>query len=348
MADPAVIEIPEWTWVKVATATRGVHINRKNTNVEYWRTYRLTGEAAPSNLSIGDPIPTEAIRMFELSAEEFVKSSEAIDVYVLAKNNDADSGDSGYVVVGPVLESVDVAIQDQSTEIVDLYLFRQDGIFTLSAPVTMDAVSFQSPQAGSMSAGMIVCFQEGTHFMQASVLSVSAPTVNIDTPFDFAFTTSGGCSYGVKNMAVDGSVTTQIFRVSPKNLQNGVKWDITRIIFAITDDAAMDDGKFGGIAALTKGIILRVKDGDVKNIFNAKTNGDFAERMYDVTYVPATLGPSGLYGLRGRRSFNGLDKNGVVIRLSAETDDEFQVLIRDNLSTLSGFEMVVQGHVVSP
>lgn len=240
----------------------------------------------------------------------------------------------------------DVAIQDQTTEIVDLFVFRQDGTFTLTNPVAVDDITFQTAQAASLSPGMIVCFQEGTKFMQASVLSVSAPTVTIDTPFDYAFTTSGGCSYGIKNMNVNGSVTPQIFKVSPGNLQDGVKWDICRMIFSMTDDLAMDDGKFGGIPALANGIVVRVKDGFTKNIFNAKTNGDLAKRMYDIAYIDATLGPGGLYGLRGRRSFNGLDKNGVVIRLSADTNDEFQVIIRDNLTALSSFEMVIQGHVV--
>lgn len=47
-----------------------------------------------------------------------------------------------------------------------------------------------------------------------------------------------------------------------------------------------------------------------------------------------------------RRSFAGQDKNGVVIRLNGDQGDEFQVIVQDNLTGLTHFRTVVQGHVV--
>ena len=109
----------------------------------------------------------------------------------------------------------------------------------------------------------------------------------------------------------------------------------------------MDDGKFGGITGgLTNGIFFRVKNGTTKNIFNAKTNGDLAAHMFDLNYVDDTLGPSGQYGLRGRRTFGGQSKNGVVIRLNSETNDIFECVVQDDLTDLTNFQIIVQGHIV--
>ena len=68
--------------------------------------------------------------------------------------------------------------------------------------------------------------------------------------------------------------------------------------------------------------------------------------MYDVQYIDATLGPGGEYGLRGRRTFAGQDKAGVTLRLHAETNDSFQVVVYDDLSALTNFQVIAQGHIV--
>lgn len=238
----------------------------------------------------------------------------------------------------------DVYIQDQSTDIIDLYLFAIEDTFSLESDVVIDDTSFVTFSGHSITIGDVVCFQEGTHVMQALTLDVDTDTITIDSPFDFAFTTSGGCSYGSKEMNVDGSVTPVIFRVGPGNLNINVQWDITRIMFAITDAVAMDDGKFGGISALTRGIVLRVTNSKNKNIFNIKSNGDFALRSYNIEYT--NKAPAGENGFRCRRTFAGQQTNGVTIRVSSENNDQIQLIIRDDLTDLTSFNAVVQGHVV--
>lgn len=254
--------------------------------------------------------------------------------------------------------NVPVAIQDQSSEIIDLYLIDIIDTVTLTAGTAVDDTDISIDSDTLPVAGNLVCLKEDAAFYQGSILSVT-PTggtgydLLLDTPLDYNFTTAGGCSIGNRFMNVNGSVTPVIFSVSPFNLYDpivptrGQQWDITRIMFAITDDAAMDDARFGGISGgLTNGIVMRKKDGLYKNIFNVKTNGDFAIRSYDVTYIPDTLGPAGEYGLRVRRTFAGPSKNGVTVRLDAEDSDEIQVIVRDDLSSLSSMSVVVQGHIV--
>jgi len=106
----------------------------------------------------------------------------------------------------------------------------------------------------------------------------------------------------------------------------------------------MDDAKFGGITALSKGIVVRVKDGYMKNIFYARSNNDLREQTFDVVY--ADKAPAGQYGLGCRRTFNGQEKNGVTIRLDGSSNDQLQIYLQDNLTGLTKMSIIAQGHVV--
>lgn len=247
--------------------------------------------------------------------------------------------------------SIDVNRQDQTTEIIDLHLSRLIQVITIVTNTSIDDTVVTISSAAEPTDGNTVCLKESTAFYQGTILSHAANGPNwditLDTPLDFAFTTVGGCSERSINLAVNGSVTPVEFSVSPADLTPGTKWDITRMIFQMLDDAAMDDGTFGGIAALTKGVYLRHIDGITKNIFNVKTNGDFAAHMYDIDY--SDKAPAGQYGFRARRSFAGEDKNGVVIRLSESgvgESDTLKLVVQDDLSGLISFQAIVQGHVV--
>ena len=98
MHDPAVIFMnTEWEWVKVATNIIMGSIHLVNRSPSYYRTYRLTGEAAPDSLVEGT-IPDEAIQIFIDKPEEPIEASEYIDVYLFCKN-DFKSTQIGKVVV---------------------------------------------------------------------------------------------------------------------------------------------------------------------------------------------------------------------------------------------------------
>ena len=99
MADPLVVDIgTEWAWQKVATSITTGMIHRLSTDVDYYQTYRLTGESAPSSPTLGT-IPEEAVRMFELSGSEQISSSTAIDVYIMVKYDNTLAGRDGKVRV---------------------------------------------------------------------------------------------------------------------------------------------------------------------------------------------------------------------------------------------------------
>jgi len=93
MANPVIISLDEWTWVKVATAVTTGNIDRIKTGVDYYQTYRETGEAAPTAIT-NNRRPEEAIEMFKkVDDNELIDSPTAIDVYVMCKNNSATTGE---------------------------------------------------------------------------------------------------------------------------------------------------------------------------------------------------------------------------------------------------------------
>ena len=99
MANPLVVNIlTEWVWLKVATSVVSGVIHRLTTAVDYYQTYRLTGVTAPTAPTLGT-LPEEAVRMFELSSNEEISSSAAIDVYIMVKYDNTLAGRDGKVRV---------------------------------------------------------------------------------------------------------------------------------------------------------------------------------------------------------------------------------------------------------
>lgn len=238
---------------------------------------------------------------------------------------------------------IPVNVQDQVSDIVDLYLHVQKSEGKL---IAVDANIGDTDITLTGGHGVVVndllCFKEGVKFYQGTVLAVAVNVITLDTPLDTAYTTAADVCVGDRNLNKDGSSTQQIAHLKPAA---GTRWDVVRILFYIQDNTDMDDSRFGGIVGgLTNGIVLRVKNSVNKNIFNVKTNAGFAIRAYDTEYTDKA--PAGSYGFRCRRTFGGQSKNGVVIRLDGDLNDEIQLLIRDDLSSLEYLIAVVQGHVV--
>jgi len=243
-----------------------------------------------------------------------------------------------------VVDAVDANIQDQTTPDIDVYMMQplnEDAPLALATVVDSRTVVLE-PGHGAIDNNML-CLREGIHFTQFQILNVAVNTLTLDSPMDKVYTTATRSCISNKNMAVNGSVTPVVFRIAPL-LGSESRWDVTRILGTILDDVEMDDGMFGGIAALINGVIFRKKNGIFKNLFNVKTNGEIAARMYDASY--ADKAKKGEYGFRFRRTYGGQSKSGVVIRLDSADSDELQIIIQDDLTALGSFNIIVQGHLV--
>lgn len=179
-----------------------------------------------------------------------------------------------------------------------------------------------------------------------TLTDVTGTTFTLDRPLANDYTTAAEIIEVSTNMAaIAGTLASpQIYEIDPPPL---TIWQITRILFTITDNLAPDDGKFGGIPALENGVVIRAitAAGRVVAFANWKTNGDMRRDMYDVTFTDKA--PAGNHGVNGRWTFTKaevvaeLDGNGTPIQ-------SMQILIQDDLTDLLTFTMKAQGRVFSP
>lgn len=242
---------------------------------------------------------------------------------------------------------LDVNIQDQFTDIVDVFLHdasiaSPQNIIASNTAVGDNIITLVTGHGGSV--GDTLCLKEENRIYQGKIIAITGDDITVNTSLDYAYDTGAIGCIGVDNMAVDGSAVERVFFITPP--LNTI-WDITRIIFVILDSDSMDDGKFGGITGgITNGFTLRKTNSEHRNIFTIHSNEDFRLRAYDVNYLDGGLGPSGLNSVSSRRTFAGQNKNGVTIRLDSTLGDKLEIVIRDNLTSLYSFKAVVQGHVV--
>lgn len=252
---------------------------------------------------------------------------------------------------GNQLAQKNVAVRDDDFPIIDLEMTREIVAATLTAGVAKDATVLQVDSATPPLAGNIVGLKEngGARFYQGRIVTVT-PTggteydLDMDTLLDTAYGVSDLASIREREMNVDGSVTPAEFEISPAGLADDEKWNITRMVFHITGTMAMDDGTFGDINSLSRGVVIRSENGTTQNIFNIKNNGEAAQRTFDREYVDKA--PAGITAILIRRTFAGRDKNGMAIRLNAVDGDSFKLIIQDDLTGLNSFHATVQGYVL--
>lgn len=236
--------------------------------------------------------------------------------------------------------SVPVTIREKERETLDIYFVRNLNSFTLAQDVVLDAYTFTANAGHNFTVGDIARFKQGDRFLRATVLNVATNVITIDQPFDYAFTTQAICSRATNNMAVNGSVTPVVFEISPAGTT--LIDDINSISFEIIDDSAMDDTKFGGITALTRGVLLRQVNHTQKNLSIYKKNADF-QTQGTAEYSDKSGG--GQYGFNARRIFYSPDWNNCIIRLVGTDNDALQLLIQDDLSGLTSFKAMAHAHL---
>lgn len=237
-----------------------------------------------------------------------------------------------------------VNIQDQTSPALLVYANQVHATTTLTSTTAIDDTDvIVASNAGLVIGNYIGIFNlTSSRFYAGTIIGIAGTTISLDTPIDFAYQIGDAFQAGSKELKVNGSVTPQIFslRADPGL---AITADVTRIIIHMTYTSAGDDGDFGDISGgLTKGVVLRRVDGNTQNIFNVKTNGEIGEISFDKTYDQRA--PGGLFGMTARLTFAGQSKLGVAIRLAQ--DEDLQVIIQDDLTSLSSFRIMVEGHIV--
>jgi len=240
---------------------------------------------------------------------------------------------------------VPVFIQDQTTQSLDL-LFSQDlDTATLDGATTVSSRFFDvaAGDGTKFAVGNLIEIARNSTFMQAHVLGIVSDTIEIESPINSVYPDGNTVFIKDDNLKVDGSVTPQVFSISPEPLQVG---DINRIIISLEGTLAMDSGTFGPLVALTNGVVLRIKkaDGDFINLVNFKTNGDIVSKSFAHSFLPNNGQNVRLFV--AQLTWAGSQNHGVTQRLDGNFFEELQIVIQDDLTNAAfvTFVLTAQGH----
>jgi hypothetical protein len=245
--------------------------------------------------------------------------------------------------VGVTRGNLDVLLGDQISIPRNSYFSKSLSNFTLSASASVSLATTLNytinPTAVHGLAPddeIILLDTAANRSLSAEIVTTAATTATLDRPIDHSFASSTTLGRKISTeMAVNGSATEQIFSVRAGD----IPVDHTRVTMTMLDSSTMDDGKFGGIAALGRGLVFRIVNSFQKTIFTFKSNSEM-KQFGDVNYSDSA--PAGQYGLDARFVFAGQQNVGVALRI--ESDDVLQWVVQDDLTGLDSLRISVQGH----
>ena len=229
-------------------------------------------------------------------------------------------------------------IAETTNETVNLYLTIDVVTPSIAVNTVINSRSLTVVNAAGILAGHAITIKEGSRHFQSIIQSVVGNTINMASGLDYAFTTAASVRVGNWNLNLDGSIATKTAYIQPP--PNAI-YEIHEVRMSITDDVAMDSAKFGGITALTNGLLFRLTNGITKNGPLIVNNIGFAEQGFEVFYDDKA--PAGLYGVRTRINIKSVF--GSVLRINGATGDKLNLLIQDNLTDLSLVTCTVSGNV---
>jgi hypothetical protein len=241
---------------------------------------------------------------------------------------------------------IPVNVQDQATRMLNLFFIRELGASsTLTVPSVVDSRTINlTSVTGFVDGNYLGIFAGIGRFYFGTQLGAPAGNVlTLDTPLDTAFPAGAVVLNFTREMAVDGSGTPQVFQIGPIGADLDIRMDVTKIVVSMVDNLEPDDSKFGGNGALTRGCVLRKRNGEYDNEANWKRNRDIGVYSGSApVYTPKAGG--GAFGAYFEIEFAGQSNRGVTRRL--ESGDRLEMLIQDDLTDLTSFQMMAQGHVV--
>lgn len=173
----------------------------------------------------------------------------------------------------------------------------------------------------------------------AEVLTNVANVLTLDRPIDRVFTSESFINRENFLLNVNGSITPIEF-IYKNSFDKPI--NLNRMLLNMVCGTSPPFDGFGDIAApgLTRGIEIRKKNsnGTYTNYFNAKTNNRLQLIMYDFAFFDPSF-PQAINGLSGRFTFEKLGSSIILNK-----GEELQILVQDDLSTISSFEIVVEGN----
>ena len=198
----------------------------------------------------------------------------------------------------------------------------------------------------SVGSHIILFNPASVRFTTFTVIGVSGTTITTDSLIDFLYPVGTFVEIAITNMAVNGSVTPQVFGLrGTSEPPDAVDLDFhyNRTIFFCLTESAISLAEFADIPALTRGLMARSRNNRFHNIWNVKTNVELAGILYDWDPHAATNPIQGQDGFIARLTYNSKSKIGGVIRLPIGTDGE--VVVQDDLTAITLLEIMAEGPI---
>ena len=305
----------------------------------------LTDDIRNPSFNIYTEINGNTYAFYKRSTNELILSISYSDI--LDENGEAYASQETFTnFIEGRTSSIDVTVQDSTTPLVII----QATELIAETTIAIQSVQFEKTFTVADSTGAVIG-QHITVYAPSNnrvsffhITNIVGNIITVGSQIDYAYEPGDFAQFGNSNMAVDGSVTPRIFGIRNPTAQDvELSVDFTRMILSMELDGAGNYDQFGNITALTNGFLCRFVDGEVRNIFNVKTNRDLDNLMFDFKEIAAK--PPANEGQSGRFTF---EKLGSVIRLKPFEDLEF--VVQDNLTlggTILVFEIVGQGALVT-
>ena len=236
-------------------------------------------------------------------------------------------------------KEIDVHIQSQTSQLFQYYLINEQKTdITLTALVSMDneIINVSAGHGFTVASGEYIVIRNGDSFVQAKVIGVSINAISIEMPVAVDIPITAGVIRGNINMNVDGSSTPVDFKYTSNccgSVNALIPIDIGTVIITMQHGANVpDDGKFGGISALTNGMYFRKENGERVGLGNYISNQSFKDVGAVVEYTQKA--PAGTYATN--ITFDIERIFGQVVRVNPRTDDFIIARVRDDQNSGAG------------
>ncbi len=237
-------------------------------------------------------------------------------------------------MIGKKRGEYDVNIQSQTSPLFRYFLMNEQKTdITLTSIVSLDdeVVNVSVGHGFTGASGEYIVIREGDIFTQTKVTGVATNAISIEAPIGNAYEVTATVMRGNINMNIDGNAVPTDFKFTFAGAT--IPIDLSTIVLTMQHGANVpDDGKFGGLAALTKGIYFRQTNGDRTNLGNYITNQGFKDVGASVEYT--SKAPAGTNGTNVILDIRSIFEQ--VIRLDPRTLDVLLGHVRDDIDAGSG------------
>jgi len=202
-----------------------------------------------------------------------------------------------------------------------------------------------APEHGFVNGNEIVIAQNSTMnaFFYAKILNVATNVLTFDTPLPVEFNATKALCFKVSSsMNVNGSITPIIFKITNNS---SMSIDLHEISFQCLSSSGMDDGKFGNLNALTRGVVIREKFNPTcyQNFYNFKTNGELRLISGYLDYIDKAPAGSG-YGYGASIPLGDYASHGSPMVIGP--GESAEIIIQDDLTGLTYFKANASAKVI--